>query len=338
MAAPWTALVAVADTNVLLQRACHEVRSGPDGNVFRGLTATGRSRTFVAAHVPAESVKYLPTVADKNRVRPDDAAATLREVIMPAIPVVDLPIRDFLHPRVRPLLSVDPSLPKRLRGDPDDAGTAALAEFLAPTIILSADTVFERLGITAAAAVAYVETARTLIRMAGFEASLADTVALVNIAVRAAGFLGTQAVHGLRQHPFAGAAIMGAMLWLAYRFGCFKRDRIREGLRQLGRMAGPVVEAATEAAEGRQTARDALRGVEPHGPATVEQAAARHLARHGRQLTPSELRDQLRISGIAIPATALKRAMRSHPAFIRAPGELYGVGAPMLWHPISLPS
>jgi len=30
----------------------------------------------------------------------------------------------------------------RLRGDPDDLGTAALAEFLAPAVIISADSVF----------------------------------------------------------------------------------------------------------------------------------------------------------------------------------------------------
>lgn len=331
MAAPWTALVAVTDTNALLRRACHEVLHGPRDNIFRELTATGRSNTFVAAHVPGELVEHLPTVATSNRVRQQDATATLRDAIMPAIGVVDLPIRDFLHPRVRPLLSADPQLPKRLRGDPDDAGTAALAEFLAPSIILSADSVFERLGISGTTALAYVETARTLIRMAGIEASLGDAVALVDIAVRAVGLLGAQTVSWLRQHPYLGATIVGAMLWLAHRFGYLKRDRIREGIRQLGRMAGPVIDAAATALQQREVAHSALRGVEPYGYATLEQEAARYLARRGRQLTPAELRDQLRSTGVVVPATTLKRVMSGHPAFARAPGDLYQVGSPMRW-------
>jgi hypothetical protein len=334
MAAPWPALVAVTDTNALLRRACHEVLHGPQDNIFRGLSTTGRSNIFVAAHVPGEIAKYLPTVADQNRVHRDDATATLREAIMPTIPVVDLPIRDFLHPRVRPILSADATLPRRLRGDPDDAGTAALAEFLAPTVILSADSVFERLGISGTTALAYVQTAWTLVRMAGFEASLADAVALVDLAVRAVGFLGLQAARGLRQHPIVGVGIVGAMLWLAYRFGYLKRDRIREGLRQLGKAAGPIIDAATTAAEQRHIARDALRSVEPYGPATVEQAAARYLARCRRPLTPGELRDQLRGTGVAITAAALKRLMSGHPAFVRESGDLYGVGSPMRWSPL----
>ena len=331
-AEPWTGVVAITDTNALLRRACHEVRYGLQDNIFRGLSRTGRSNTFVAAHVPMELVKYLPTVADKNGVDHNVVEATLRDTVMTGIPVVDLPIREFLHPRVRTILSADPSMPKRLRGDPDDAGTAALAEFLAPAIILSADNVFERLGISSTAAVAYVETARTLIRMTGFEATITETVQLVNIAIRATGFLGAHVVRGIRENPLVSAAIFGAIWWLAHRFGYLKRDRVQEGLRSLGRMAGPILEATNAAIDGAQGAREALRAVEPYGAATVEQTTARHLARRGL-LTPGELRDELRGRGMVVPATTLKRAMASHPAFVRIPGDRYRVGALMTWRP-----
>lgn len=331
MAAPWPALVAITDTNALLLRTCNEVRFGPGRNDFRRLSSTGRSNTFVAAHVPGELVKYLPAVAAQVGVELDGAEASLRDEVMSAIPVVDLPIRDFLHPRIRPMLSDDPALPLRLRGDPDDLGTAALAEFLAPAIILSADSVFERFGISGTAAINYVETARLLTRMAGFEANLADAVALVNGAVRAIGFLGTQAIQGLRQHPYIGLAIGGVMLCVAYRFGYFKRDRIQDGLRELGKFSGEILDATAHALNERETGRQALRAVEPYGPATVEQAAARYLARCSSPLTPRDLRDRLALTGERIPATALKQAMREHPAFLRATGDVYGVGKAMNW-------
>lgn len=331
MAAPWTALVAITDTNALLRRACHEVRHGPDDNIFRGLAATGRSNTFVAAHVPTELLEYLPVVADQNKIRHAAALATLRGTIMPGIPVVDLPIRDFMHPRIRPLLSADPALPKQLRGDPDDAGTAALAEFLAPTIIVSADSVFERLGISGTAAAMFVQTARDVIRNAGYEASFTEAAALVDIGVRTIGLATSQAVRGLRSHPVVGAAIIGAVLWAAYRYEILRRDRVADGLRSLGTMVGPIMEATSAAIEERQVLRQGLRAVEPYGPATVEQVAARLLARCGKPLTPGEIRDQLRRGGTAVPAAVVKRAVQGHPAFLRLPGDLYSLGAPMVW-------
>jgi len=331
MAAPWPALVAVTDTNALMQRACNAVLEGQAKNVFLGLAATGRSNTFVAAHVPGELGRHLPTVAAKAGVQVNDAVQMLRASIMPAVPVVDLAIRDFLHPRIRPILNVDPALPRRMRGDPDDVATAALAEFLAPAIILSPDTVFERLGISSAAAVAYIETARKLMHMAGIEASLADTVALVDLAIRAIGFLGAQAIQGLRQHPYIGLAIGGAVLCLVYRFGYLRRDRLREGLRQLGKWSSAILEATALATNERHLGRQAMTAVEPYGTPTIDQSAARHLARCGRPLTPRELRDQLRLAGQEIPATTLKRVMRSHPAFVRTRGDFYGIGRPMTW-------
>jgi hypothetical protein len=59
----------------------------------------------------------------------------------------------------------------------------------------------------------------------------------------------------------------------------------------------------------------------------VEQAAARHLARCGRLLAPSELRDGLlRHASYRTTAKALRAAMGDHPAFVRWPNDLYGVG------------
>ena len=66
---------------------------------------------------------------------------------MPLVPVVELAVGDCLHPHIQAVRRADPGLPVRLRGDPGDLGTAALAEFLAPAVIISADSVFTRFGL-----------------------------------------------------------------------------------------------------------------------------------------------------------------------------------------------
>jgi hypothetical protein len=86
------------------------------------------------------------------------------------------------------------------------------------------------------------------------------------------------------------------------------------------------MELATDAVHDWQESRDALFVVESSIAPTNEQLAGRYLARCGRALTPSELRDELRSAGSSVTAAALKRAMVAHPAFSRHPGDRYSVG------------
>lgn len=50
-------------------------------------------------------------------------------------------------------------------------------------------------------------------------------------------------------------------------------------------------------------------------------------------MTPSELRDALSTYDQALTAAAIRRAVRSHPAFARQPGDKYALG-----RPVSLPA
>ena len=69
MLLPTPALIAVVDTNVLASRACHAVRYGLAGDaVLSGLATTGRSNTFMGAHVPGELVRRLSEVAESTHV------------------------------------------------------------------------------------------------------------------------------------------------------------------------------------------------------------------------------------------------------------------------------
>ncbi len=113
-------------------------------------------------------------------------------------------------PRVRPLLRVDPDLPRRLRGDPDDAGTAALAEFIAPAVIISADSVFTRFGVASTVATTWLPAAYTLLRMAGFEASLADAAVMLELGTRLLVTAAGAAVRAARNYPLPALGIVAA--------------------------------------------------------------------------------------------------------------------------------
>jgi hypothetical protein len=148
MALPVPALVGITDTNALASRACNAARNSVAENLFTGLAVTGRSNTYVSAHVPGELVRHLADVAEGHPgLDLRDAERVLWNDVMPLVPVVDLAVGDYLHPRIQAVRRADPDLPVRLRGDPEGLGTAALAEFLAPAVIISADSVFTRFGL-----------------------------------------------------------------------------------------------------------------------------------------------------------------------------------------------
>jgi hypothetical protein len=69
--------------------------------------------------------------------------------------------------------------------------------------------------------------------------------------------------------------------------------------------------------------------VQPPAYPTIEQRAARYLARCGWPLTPGELRDALARHGHTVTAAQLKRHMLAHRAFVRAPGDVWTVGRPV---------
>lgn len=325
-AAPWPALVVVADTNVLASRACNAVREGRSEELLSGLAGSGRANMYVSAHVPEELVEHLPVIAASNKVSVSEASEVLWDDIMSAVPVVDLAIRDYLSPRVRTMLCIDRELPRRLRGDPDDIGTTALAELLAPAVILSSDSVFTRLGFANTDAATWVGLAYRLLRAAGFEARLGDAAFLAELAVRAVAAAGGAAVRVIRSYPVPVVGLLAGAVVLAGRFGYLDLGRWREGWHRFREAMGPWLDWLMVALEEHQSVRGALRVIEPAGKPTVEQAAARHLARRGAALTPRELRDELSSSGYRASAAELKRGMLRHPGFSRRPGDHFELG------------
>ncbi|MEH0524797.1 PIN domain-containing protein [Streptomyces stelliscabiei] len=319
-------LLPVLDTNALLTHACWLVQNGYQHDKVTALAGTGRATPHIAAHVPGEIEEHLPRLAVDYQVAERDVRRLLGAQILPALRVVDLEIRDHMSPQTRRILHVDPELPKRYQGDPDDAPTMALAEFLGPCVIVTEDSVFSRFGF---AVIEWIPVVQSVMRMAGLEATAANALVVLDWALRLFG----GGVHRLavlaRRNPLAATVVVGGLLWWCYTSGWLARDNWRRRLSRLGDVAKPLLELSEAGMTEHQTLSDSLVVVEPPAYPTTEQVAARYLARCGQPLTPGELRDALARRGHMVSAARLRRNMTAHAAFVRASGDLWTVGRPV---------
>lgn len=241
MVGPWPALVAVADTNVLATRACHAAKHGTAADLFTMLAATGRSNTYAAAHVVTELIDHLPEVAASTGASFVAAERVLWSQIMDNVPVVGVEPRDCLGPRLRSMLPTNQRLPRSMRGDPDDIETAALADLLAPVVILSTDSVFTRLGLSNIDAGTCVGLAFKLLQVAGVEARLADAAWLAEVAARCMALGLRGAVHLSRRYPLTFTAVLVGAVVVAGRAGHLNPDRWRSVGPRLMALARPVL-------------------------------------------------------------------------------------------------
>lgn len=315
-ALPTPALVGITDTNALASRACNAARHSVPESLFTGLAVTGRSNTYVSAHVPAELARHLADVA-KGHPGLDlrEAERILWGDIMPLVPVVDLAVGDYLHPRIQAVRRADPDLPARLRGDPDDLGTAALAEFLAPTVIISADSVFTRFGLANSVADTWLPLAYRLLHAAGYEATLTEAAYALELAARLVAIPVSTVAGAARRHPLAALGIGAVIALVAYQAGYLRRERLRGAGRELRKVAATGIEALARATDAYGKARQALRVIEPYGTPTVEELAARHLARVRRPLPLDDLAAALAAAGHSVTSAELRDATSRHPAF-----------------------
>jgi hypothetical protein len=309
------ALVAVTDACAIASSACHVARSGT-ASVLVSLAGTGRSNVFISEDVEAELPEALQKVAADMGVPLADAERALHQ-IMTRIWVVPLRMGDYLNPAIAGIRRCDPGLPRAARGDPDDLGTAAVAAFLAPAVIISKDSVFSRFGL-ALPADRWTEEAARLLIAAGYDAALEDAAHAAEVGARLLfGMIGA-AKNAAVRNPKAAittAVIAGLAAWYCHRRGWITGDQLRAAGRRMAAAARPLAERAAAADARRNQARDALTVVEGCGAPSLEERCARHLARRAAPMTPEELSAVLAISGAAATADAVRAAMASHPAF-----------------------
>ncbi|MDQ0994782.1 hypothetical protein QFZ74_006099 [Streptomyces sp. V3I7] len=275
--------------------------------------------------MPGEVDKHLAKVADHHGVTERQARRVLDQQVLPDLRVVDLEIRDHLSPETRHLLRVDRDVPRKYRGDPDDAPTMALAQFLGPCVIVTNDSVFSRFGF---AVIEWIPIAQRVLRVAGLEATAANALVLIELALRLFGAGAHRVVALAARNPLPAALAGGGLLWWCYRRGYLARGDWRRRLARAGEAATPLMELVSAGRTERQLLRDSLLVVDPPAYPTTEQLAARYLARCGRPLTPGNLRDALDRRGHTVSAAQLKRDMSAHRAFVRAPGDLWTIGRP----------
>ncbi|MFD3334623.1 PIN domain-containing protein [Streptomyces sp. NPDC058700] len=200
-------LLPILDVNALLIEACALAKNGGKQDKFTALALTGRAVPYIAAHVPGEVDEHLAKMANHHEVPEALARRALEQRILPSLRVVDLEIRDHLSPQTRHILRVDHEMPRRHRGDPDDAPTMALAEFLAPCVIVTKDGVFSRFGV---AVIDWIPVVQNVMRIAGLEATAANALTVMDWALRLFG----TGVHRLavlaRSNPLVAAATVSA--------------------------------------------------------------------------------------------------------------------------------
>ncbi|MEU8924225.1 hypothetical protein AB0D10_25325 [Kitasatospora sp. NPDC048545] len=190
----------IFDANALLVMGCDWLKRDREQDLVTGMALTGRGTPHLAGHIPEELERHVGRLAGENEVPEAQVRRVLDDVILPSARLVDLEIRDLLSPGARGIRQVDPALPRRLRGDPDDAPTMALAEFLAPSVIISQDSVFYRFGFATAAA-EWIPIAKPSSRCASWSEPGKRLLA---------GWLGTRGGRQPRSPPRCGSATNGA--------------------------------------------------------------------------------------------------------------------------------
>ena len=251
-ARPWmalsqVALVAVTDSCAIASSACHVARSGT-ASILVSLAGTGRSNVFIGEDVEAELPEALAKVAADMGVALADAERALSR-IMTRIRVVPLRIGDYLNPRIAAVRRCDPGLPQVMRGDPDDLGTAAVAEFLAPAVIISKDSVFNRFGL-ALPADRWTEEAGRLLAAAGYDATLGDAAAAAEVAARLLFGGITAAKNAAVRNPRAAVTaliVAGLAGWYCHRRGWVTGEQLRAAGQQMVSAARPFAERVAAA-------------------------------------------------------------------------------------------
>ena len=129
-----------------------------------------------------------------------------------------------------------------------------------------------------------------------------------------------------RSYPVLTIGVVAAAGFAAWRAGYLTRERLSTAGRELTEAARPWLDRADAAFGSYQQAREALKVVEPYGLPTVEQLAARHLARAPGPVLLPNLISALSCDGYSVTAAELKEAIDRHPAFTGHADSALGSG------------
>lgn len=294
--------VAVVDTMALLATAC---RADVASTHLAGIANVG-APMFVAREVLGEVDRLMPKFADDRGVDRATAMATWEQRLRPRLRVVDLAVRDHLHPEVARVRTVDV----------DDTATAALALLVSPAVVLSDDRSLVEAGLavrpwtTAAGDHRTVET---------IDAAVAAAVVFGDVALRGAWSGTSGLVRLARRYPLGAALFVMAVVIAMRPRAETVAARAHDGLRGAGAALG-------RQAMARQNAVGRLVVVEDRCLPGLEQRCARVLARSSVPLTSRDLADRLPGLAGSLPTRAVGSVLAGHAAFVEVASGLWQLG------------
>ena len=170
--------------------------------------------------------------------------------------------------------------------------------------------------------------AHRLLQAAGYEATLTEAAYALELAARLIAVPVSTVTGAARRHPLAALGTGAAIALVAYQAGYLRRDRLRAAGQEIHKMASTGIEGFGPATGAYDKARQALRVIEPYGTPTVEELAARHLARVRRPLPLDDLAAALEAAGHTVSSAELRDATSRHPAFPARTSQpaLIGIG------------
>jgi hypothetical protein len=157
--------------------------------------------------------------------------------------------------------------------------------------------------------------AHRLLQAAGYEAPLTEAAHALELAARLVAGPVRAVAGAARRHPLAALGIGAAIALVAYQAGYLKRDRLRAAGQEIRKVAATGTESFGDATDAYGNARQALRVIEPYGTPTIEELAARYLARVRRLLSLDDLATALEAAEHRVTFTELRDATSRHPAF-----------------------
>lgn len=108
-----------------------------------------------------------------------------------------------------------------------------------------------------------IPVAQSLLRLANLEATAADALVLIELALRLCGAGAHRLVVLARRNPLLATAAVTGLLWWCYRNGYLTRDNWRQRLTRLGKATALLLELTAAAVTEHQTLSDSLLVVEP---------------------------------------------------------------------------
>ena len=299
--------VAILDTKAAINAVCHNVATGRPGRLERAIAH--RAAVLIPRHVVREVDEKLEARAIQQRLNPAAVQRAWRQDLLPHLPVVDMAIRDYMDPLLRPVLA----------DDVDDIATAALAMLVAPSVVLSDDHDLVDHGFAGSAL--WVDTALDVLFIAEADEQVMSFYVGLNASINglSAGLAGGVRFAG--RQPLAAVLVIAALL-VGAGLVVHRYPIVVTKLQEAGQTVLGTVEATFEF-HGSVAARLPLVESPCHRVPALEQRCARVLARSAGALSVSCLQQRMINHRLASPTiTEIRRTLTGHPAFVKvAPDE-----------------